>query len=142
MDQGTVQSSRVVATLWLLAVLIIPLVAGCGYMPRTANQIDACIHEQCIALRQEMSTSKEEMMVLVQGTDQRLAAIDTRLAEMEATLQEMKDLESTMQAFRTDMTAVRDDLRRVREDLRSSVRKELGEAMMDAGSSLQSGAGP
>jgi len=120
-------------------LMVVGLVAGCGYMPRTGNQMEASLVARDQALRNDMNTNKQELLTRFEEADSRLAAIDSRLADLTATMDEMKNLEVTMQSVRADMTAVTDDLRQVREALRASVRKELGDALIDAGRNLQTG---
>jgi hypothetical protein len=139
MVRRATRCSRHGFALAVMIALTVSLVAGCGYMPRTANQMQGQLDARDDALRQEMAANKEELLGRLQQADQCLAGLDTKLADVEKALDDMRQLEVMMQSVRSDMTSVQQDLRSVREGLRGSVRKELGEALSDAGRSLQSG---
>ena len=123
----------------LVAVVLGCIMAGCGYMPRTANQMSSNLDARDQALREEIAAGKQELLQQIQEADKHLGKVDEQLGDLERSLDAMKDIEVTLQSVCADMTAVRDDVRLVREGLRASVRKEIGDALLDAGRSLQTG---
>jgi septal ring factor EnvC (AmiA/AmiB activator) len=126
----------------IVVLLLVSVGAGCGYMPRTANQMSSDLDARDQALRDEIGASKQELLLQIQEAAKCLADVDKQLADLKRSMDTVRELEITLQSVRADMTAVRDDIRRVREDLRASVRREIGDALMDAGRNLQGGTAP
>ena len=60
----------------VLLLLVVGLGTGCGYMPRTGNQMENCINERDQALREEMNATKQELLTRFQNMDQRLGSVD------------------------------------------------------------------
>jgi|GEM_PF-2510303 len=123
--------------LFLVAVVLVSLGAGgCGYAPQTKKGVASELDARDEKLRADMNTcvntSKQELI-------QRLDALDRTLSSLQARLSAMEGMEVTLNQVRADVTNVRVDLQDLRSDIRSNVRRELGDALKDAGEVLRAG---
>ena len=141
MNCGEVPFGRLGGLLVISLLVTAFVVSGCGYMPRTANQMSNQMDARDQKLRDEINTSKQELLNRFAAADQRLAAVDNQLADLDRRLDNMQQIENDVVRFRAEMTTLRDEIRTVRADLRACVRGELGEALLDIGQDLKATSG-